>query len=215
MLKILCFGDSITYGENDPVNGGWVELLKKQFLTKYANSLFQEAFVFNLGIGGETTDGLICRFESEFSSRTHKNQNSIVILSYGANDIVIHKGKNKVPQQYFERNLLQSIKRAQSLGGRVVLTGILPIADSNDGTVNQHGDIRFSRDVESYNRLLKNISKENQCQYIDLFAEFKRHSAKSLFCEDGLHPNSEGHQLIFYSVDKTLAVLSHQTSEKQ
>lgn len=59
MINCLCFGDSITYGEYDGVSGGWTEILKRYFHSRFINENIEELNVFNLGIGGETTDGIV------------------------------------------------------------------------------------------------------------------------------------------------------------
>lgn len=59
MINCLCFGDSITYGEYDGVSGGWTDILKRYFHSRFINENIEELNVFNLGIGGETTDGIV------------------------------------------------------------------------------------------------------------------------------------------------------------
>lgn len=82
MNSILCFGDSISYGEGDSQSGGWVEQLKRRLIN---------VTVFNLGIPGETTDGLRLRIEFEVQRRILRSKKTTIILNYGANDIVVHK----------------------------------------------------------------------------------------------------------------------------
>ncbi len=123
-MKILCFGDSVTFGEIDTDNGGWVDQLKKHYISLQANSTRQDISVYNLGIGGETTDALCIRFEIEFQARIKKGLKALVIFAYGANDIVIHKNKNIVPLKYFIRNLKQCIQKVQQNAGEVILLSL-------------------------------------------------------------------------------------------
>jgi len=202
-MKILCFGDSITFGEIDTENGGWVDRLKDDFVRKYANAVRQEVTVYNLGICGESTDGLSTRFSVEFNARYVKGQGALVIFAYGANDIVIHKDKNIVPIKYFIRNLENCITFAKSKSANVLLHSVTPIADSSDGVVNQHGKLRYNKDIEAYNIVLKKLAIDFGCHYIDVFSAFNKNINQLLSC-DGIHPNSEGHSIIYGLVQNCL-----------
>jgi len=195
-MKILCFGDSITFGEMDTEHGGWVDQLKDDYIRQYANSIRQEVTVYNLGIGGETTDGLRSRFATEFSARSVKGQETVVILSYGINDIVIHKGKNIVPVEYFVRNLKSGIDSSKLNGASIVLSSMTPISDSIDGIVNQHNKLRYCKDIERYNSVLQRLATEKGCLYLDIYREFNKNKYQ-LLSKDGVHPNSEGHRVIY------------------
>jgi len=195
MLRILCFGDSITLGEKDYLNGGWVDRLKSFYLEKCQNAPAQQVSVYNLGIGGETTDGLARRFEVEFNARRIKGQKIRVIFAYGSNDIVIHKSKNIVPEAYFVRNLKNCVQHAVDKNAEVILTSLLPISDETDGSINQYDQLRRGLDIDSYNSILKKLAAEMQCQYLDIYSSFG--NKNDLLASDGLHPNSDGHKLIY------------------
>ncbi len=71
MAGILVFGDSISYGAWD-IEGGWVSRLRK-FLDK--KNLSEENFdckVYNLGISGDNSSGVLNRFEFETRQRIRK-----------------------------------------------------------------------------------------------------------------------------------------------
>lgn len=203
-MKILCFGDSVTFGEIDTDNGGWVDQLKRHFIALQANSIKQDISVYNLGIGGETTDALCIRFEIEFQARIKKGLRSLVMFAYGANDIVIHKNKNIVPVEYFTRNLKKCIQHAQINASGVILLSLTPISDSFDGINNQHDKLRYSNDIKVYNSALKQLAKETDSSYLDIYAQFVLNDKADLLSSDGLHPNSKGHQLIYRMVKQKL-----------
>lgn len=203
-MKILCFGDSITYGESDPINGGWADRLKDDFVLEYQDSIRQEVVLYNLGIGGETSDGLALRFKTEFLSRVINGQKSLVVFAYGANDIVIHKNKNIVPLEYFIRNISQCFELCKSKQSDVIILGLTPIAKSIEGKENQHGKIRFDRDINIYNQALENLAQKNQYLFIDLYPEFQQKGRDNLLAKDGVHPNTNGHQVIYDLVKRKL-----------
>ncbi len=171
--KIFCFGDSITYGEKDKEQGGWTDRLKRHYLSEHSSQLANEVIVYNLGVASETTDGLVHRFQPELGARLIKGQQSIVILAYGANDIVIRKNKNTVPESFFERNLTQAIRFAKEKSIHTMLCEILPIADSVDGLFDFNKNVRYSSDVIRYNELLKELSEKHCCQLISMKAFYK------------------------------------------
>lgn len=206
-MKIQCFGDSVTFGEIDIENGGWVDQLKRNYIAGQASSTRQDTSVYNLGIGGETTDGLCIRFEVELKARIKKGLRSLVMFAYGANDIVIHKNKNIVPLEYFINNLKQCIQKARANDCEVLLIGLTPIDDSIDGVTNQHDKLRYVNDIKRYNSALEDLAKETDSFFLNIYDEFISNDKSSLLSSDGLHPNSEGHRVIYRMVKQELEKL--------
>ncbi len=97
MPNVICFGDSITRGENDHISGGWADRLKSEAIRKFLNSGDDEICVFNLGIGGETSKGLVGRFESELKPRIGIGDINLVTIAYGANDVAVIDRKYSTP----------------------------------------------------------------------------------------------------------------------
>ena len=208
MLKILCFGDSITLGEKDIEQGGWADRLKKKYFEQFVDSQTQKVTLYNLGVAGETTDGLVKRFDSELRARNINGQSLLVVFAYGANDIVIHKNKNIVPESYYISNLKRCIESAKKIKADVLLLNLLPIADSIDGQVNQHGKLRFDHDIQAYNRTIKKLSHEMNCECLDLYASFVEKNKQEYLSSDGVHPNSNGHKLLYQKIKQKLLILS-------
>lgn len=207
MVKILCFGDSITVGEKDTERGGWVDRLKQDYFAQSVNSQTQQITVYNLGIASETTDGLLKRFAAELGARNIRGQGLIVVLAYGANDIVIHKDKNIVPHSYFVRNLHSCIAAAKQLKADILLLNLLPIADAIEGIVDQQGKLRFTHDIQAYNSILEQLSLDMNCAYLDLYSAFVDNK-QSYLCADGLHPNPAGHRQLYQLIKQKLATLA-------
>ena len=189
----LFFGDSITYGEYDFIYGGWVDILKRYALKKFQKGS-DELILFNLGIGGETTKGLINRISPELSARNAEGGN-FVFLSYGANDLAQKEGFYQVNSLEFENNILNAIKIARAYTQEIFLVSILPVSNLVDGVLLGSGKIRTNVDVLSYNDILKKIAKKENLEYIDfhkLFFEDK----EFLLSKDGVHPNEKGYELM-------------------
>lgn len=217
MARILCFGDSITYGQLDHGSAGWVERLKQCYLKQHDlgegfDRTQQETLVYNLGIASETTDGLEKRFANELTPRISKKSDNIIILSYGINDLTkiidrFGKTKNRVPLEYFVYKLQNCVDLAHSKNLRVILTTILPFAPDDDGVENFYRETRFASDVERYNQAIKSICKKTGCTLLDLFYEFLPEQSNEFLASDGLHPNQKGHQLVFDRVKDLLDTL--------
>ena len=196
---IFCFGDSITYGESDAKSGGWVSMLQRYFLNKSSNDSYLQRPVYNLGIASETTDGLKRRFLVELSHRLVKKASPIVVLSYGMNDLVIHKNKNRVPIDYFCANLETCIKSAQERKAKVIISNLPFFSQRLDGQINLHGDIRFIEDVSRYNLALEELCKRTDSVLFDM-NNLLNSRREEVIAADGLHPNELGHQLTYQKI---------------
>ncbi|HBR11067.1 MAG TPA: peptidase [Chryseobacterium sp.] len=194
MIYGLFFGDSITYGEYDGVFGGWVDILKRYALQKYNEGNTNELILFNLGIGGETTEGLVNRIPHEMKARNSADGN-IVFLGYGANDLAKKDGNQLVNPEQFRNNILTALQTAKQYSKDIFLVSILPISENIDSKVSPTGKVRTNEDVLIYNQILKNIAIENSLNYIDFHSAFL-HDKEILLSKDGVHPNEKGYGIM-------------------
>ncbi|WP_160137580.1 SGNH/GDSL hydrolase family protein [Chryseobacterium sp. c4a] len=190
----LFFGDSITYGEYDGVFGGWVDILKRYALQKFHEGNGDELILFNLGIGGETTEGLLKRMSVELNARNSVDGN-LVFISYGANDLAIKEGVQIVNPEQFKHNIITAVQQAQKFSNDIYLVSILPIAKNIDGVVVGSGKLRSNEGVLVYNEILKNIAKEYSLSYIDFHSALLE-DKDILLSADGVHPNEKGYGMM-------------------
>lgn len=193
MMYGLFFGDSITYGEYDGVFGGWVDILKRYALQKY-NEGSNELILFNLGIGGETSEGLVKRIQNEMTSRNSADGN-IVFIGYGANDLAVKDRIQMVDTNQFKTNIEIAIQKAKEFSNEICLVSILPISERIDSKISATGKIRTNEDVLFYNQILKNIATENSLIYIDFHSAFLK-DKEILLSKDGVHPNEKGYGMM-------------------
>lgn len=189
----LFFGDSITYGEYDGVFGGWVDILKRYALQKY-NEGSNELILFNLGIGGETTEGLVKRIPYEMAARNSAEGN-IVFMGYGANDLATKEGVQIVNPEKFKTNILTAIQEAKRYSNDIYLVSILPFSKNVDGVVVASGKLRTNDKVLIYNQILKDLAAENSLHYIDFYSAFLE-DKEILLSKDGVHPNEKGYGIM-------------------
>lgn len=194
MIYGLFFGDSITYGEYDGVFGGWVDILKRYALQKYNEGSTNELILFNLGIGGETSEGLVKRIPHEMKARNSADGN-IVFIGYGANDLAVKDGNQMVNPTQFKANTETAIQDAKLYSNEIYLVSILPISKKIDSKISVTGKIRTNEDVLVYNQILKDIATENALSYIDFHSAFLE-DKEILLSKDGVHPNEKGYGMM-------------------
>ncbi|HMI09590.1 MAG TPA: hypothetical protein VK497_04335 [Candidatus Saccharimonadales bacterium] len=72
-MRILVFGDSIAY-ESWDTEGGWVERIKRDaHLQTIQSEGMNKRQVINLGIGGNTSTGILKRLQNEIETRHSAN----------------------------------------------------------------------------------------------------------------------------------------------
>ncbi|WP_158992907.1 SGNH/GDSL hydrolase family protein [Mucilaginibacter sp. L196] len=200
MTHLLCFGDSITRGENDAKHGGWADRLKTYFIKDFLKEQHNEVCVFNLGIGGETTNGLKNRFKTEFDARrlTDQNDQTIVTIAYGINDLAISNANPAVSEEHFLLNMQECIKYALQKKAKVILINILPIVDAEP---KKNPKFRKPEDIGKYNSIIEKLSADFNISYVNVFSPFNKSKAQFL-TPDGIHPNSKGHKLLYKTIKK-------------
>ncbi len=189
----LFFGDSITYGEYDGVFGGWVDILKRYALQKY-NEGSKELILYNLGIGGETTEGLVKRISHEMEARNSAAGN-IVFIGYGANDMAVKNGTQTVEPERFKANIITAVQKAKSYAEAIYLISILPVSANIDGIAVASGKRRSTAQILRYNRILQEIAGEYNLNYLDFYSGFVA-DKELLLSRDGVHPNEKGYGIM-------------------
>ncbi|HCN51201.1 MAG TPA: peptidase [Chryseobacterium sp.] len=190
----LFFGDSITYGEYDGVFGGWVDILKRYALQKFHEGNGDELILFNLGIGGETTEGLLKRMPTELSARNSADGN-LVFISYGANDLATKEGIQVVNPESFKDNIIKAVQHARQFSEDIYLVSVLPVSKNIDGIVVSSGKLRSNEEVILYNQIIKDIAADHSLGYIDFYNAILE-DKEVLLSADGVHPNEKGYGIM-------------------
>ncbi|HNV12863.1 MAG TPA: SGNH/GDSL hydrolase family protein [bacterium] len=208
MAQIFCFGDSITYGAWDVAGSGWAQGLRMYLDKKQEEDDGLYFLIYNLGIPGETTDGLINRFLSETKARIReeRQEENIFIFAYGANDAAVIPSQNKfrVDIKNFENNLENVIDQAKKFGNKIFILNITPVNEEFTASPVNKDKSRLNKYIEIYNEKIKKIADNKNIYFIDINSAFMANDYKSLFCEDGLHPNKSGHKIIFNELLKSM-----------
>ena len=191
--KTYCvFGDSVTQAAY--IKTSWVDMLRIYLEKKYSNDFIN---VFNLGVGGNTSDDVAKRFKFESIMRAPTD----IIIAVGVNDSGYFRTPDKpiVSEVNFDKNITSLITEAKEFTGNITFVGLVlgddsilkPFPDSSQGK-----SYKYER-VEEYNRRVQEMAQTNSCRFIQLFEKLKPEDFL-----DGLHPNDQGHKKIFEEVKK-------------
>ncbi|MEK7076153.1 MAG: GDSL-type esterase/lipase family protein [Patescibacteria group bacterium] len=190
MEKNICiFGASTTWGAWDLEKGGWVNRLRL-----FIDSQESDIFVYNLGVSGDNTFDLLDRFDIEAEAR----QPNLFIFSIGDNDTITHSnGEHYVQLSQYEQNIKELIKKSKVFTNIIVFVGVKKVLDESKTTpVSWDDDVHYTnRNIEIYNSKLRTICEEEGVLFLDTLNLMAPGDI-----EDGLHPNSQGHEKIFQVV---------------
>ncbi|AGK97509.1 GDSL-type esterase/lipase family protein [Clostridium pasteurianum] len=185
-MKIVCIGDSLTYGYGVHSEECWVELLHKSLNIE----------IINKGVNGDTTTGIL--------SRSYKD-----ILELNPSHVILMAGTNDILLNYSIDNIIDNIK---FLLKEIKNNNISPILALQPpviaGLARTHWDeyINYTKADEhlfQYIQETKTFSFENNINIIDFYSTFIKINDITNLYSDGIHPNSKGHKLMFETIIKS------------
>lgn len=191
--RIVAIGASTVYGRVDVEGGGWVGRLRRWHEQQHLQNA-----VFNLGIGGDTTAGFLVRMKTEVPAR----QPDLILFSGGMNDakrIGSRDAPVTTPLPQFEKNIREIIKTGRQLTDLIIVS-FSPKDEARTTPVSWGENYYFNADAVKYAQATKAICAAAKVQYIDIFNGWLKTDYMPLLADDGLHPNSAGHQKIFEAV---------------
>ncbi|MEK6825612.1 MAG: SGNH/GDSL hydrolase family protein [Nanoarchaeota archaeon] len=204
MTTLLVFGDSIVWGAWDS-EGGWVARLRKEIDKK--NLLDPDFYcsIYNLGISGDTSTGLLSRFLSEAKIRINiEQEDPIIILAIGTNDakFFINKQNHKTNQNQFRKNIAQLIMQATSLTSKVIMLSPVKVDESKVNTLPKNTErMLYNKDFTVFAKIIQEEAHKEDVHFLNLQTSF---DIKTMLHEDGLHPNEKGHEYMFQKVKEFL-----------
>ncbi|MBZ0157807.1 MAG: GDSL family lipase [Alphaproteobacteria bacterium] len=160
-------------------------------LTEYFDwqQRFPEHHVINLGIAGETVDGLLERMDRVLLAI---HDPDIVFVMSGINNIAMEDYEIAGPCKQVINKLVSSYERAV-----IVVQSILPVELSWVD----------NRVIQEINRSLREIALDYRAEYLDLYPLFLDPSGKpdrSLLLGDGVHLSEKGYEVWSRAVEDFL-----------
>lgn len=182
MTKLICLGDSLTYGLGVRVSQKWTTLAASDDL-----------HIVNMGVSGDTTAGMLARAQALTAEPVYHNapqERPMVLVMGGTNDIFFSGSDTAA------RGNLAAIVHQLSAAGYRVLVGIpLPIVPENAPEKwAQLADFHAAdRMLADYCAWLHTFAAAFDIPTVDFRQDYV--NQPDLFA-DGLHPNAEGHKLM-------------------
>ena len=174
-LKVICLGDSITWGFPFGPMNSWTNMLAETM---------QQVQVINKGINGSTTTDMCGRFKRDVTAH---NPSHVIIMG-GANDVIQADSFDRVAWNYREM-----AKLAQQAGVKVIIGLPTPINDDY-----------YEKLLSRLRIWLQEFALENQFKTIDFSAAFYNEQGRlrtELLLADGGHPASAGYVEMFKQID--------------
>jgi lysophospholipase L1-like esterase len=199
MTRILVFGDSIAWGAWD-TEGGWVQRINSYILNHLQNELGHYNCIYNLGVVGNTSEHIAKRFDIETKYTISKNHETIIIFAFGINDhrFTERPDKPEVSEKRFLKNVALLYRQAKKYTTKIIFVGPTPVYEPKTSPWFQ--GIYFSnKGIKRYDDIIRDFCAKNSIIYIGLFEKFMKLDLRR-YIEDGLHPNSKGHNIIFRAV---------------
>jgi lysophospholipase L1-like esterase len=200
-MRILVFGSSIGQGYYDLETGGWVNLLFLNNLKQKVRNTQNTTEVFNISISGNTTKDVMDRLQSDVDSRRWTDEPIILVFAIGFNDTkIINDVPYSTPGKY--RTDLETLySKATAITNHIAFIGLTPVdeAESNPWIFNSGSDdINWNNQrIREFDHTLKDFAQEKAVHHVPILDAFLEQQAQKKLHADGIHPNSEGHKLIF------------------
>lgn len=176
-IKIVCLGDSITYGFPFGPHESWVRMLDDVI----------EGEVINQGINGNTTTDMLRRFDRAVL----RYEPTHVIIMGGINDIFCGESFDRIVW-----NLKTMIEKALSENIRVIL-GIPTAVDES----------YWEEMIQRIRDWLINYAADTNLPVIrfhDAFYDENGNLKSELLLDDGGHPSLKGYKAMFKQIDLTV-----------
>lgn len=199
MSKIVIFGDSLVQGALDLEKGGWANRLKIFFWQeniKNSGIYYEGINVINFGIGGDTVADVLDRFDCEINAV--REEVDKIIFAVGINDAGFRNNKKVNNKKNFEKEFQLLINKGIKKVG--VAEDISVVCITNVSAVALDGWFDENRLIE-FDNIIKDIVNNTGCNLIPMHGIL----TESDFCDDGLHPNAQGHKKMFERIKDFLA----------
>ncbi|MCA9369004.1 hypothetical protein KC721_01795 [Candidatus Woesebacteria bacterium] len=118
--------------------------------------------------------------------------------------------ENRVPIENFKKNLDEVFKILNKHKIKdIIFIGLTPVADELLNPMPWKPTHGYSNEnVQKYDAVLKQTAQENNSTYIELYEKFMNSDNYKKLLSDGLHPNTEGHELVYNLILSKLNLLS-------
>ena len=198
--KIFVFGSSISWGAWDK-EGGWVARFKKLVNQRVIETNEKYwGMVYNQSISGDTSSGIVERFEREIKPRLWENEEVFIVFEIGINDsmYINEKKEFQVPLAVFGSNIDVLVKKSKQFAHKIFFMGATPVIDKILDPIPWFlSGSYLTKNIGKFNKVLFDKCKKHEIGYIDIFSEFKKGKLVDLVSPDGVHLSTKGHEAVY------------------
>ena len=200
-LRLAFLGDSITIGDGDALARGWPSRL-----CEISQSNPENIQCYNLGVGGDTVSDLEARASSELRARFAGRDGRGTVVMIGVNDALRAAAEiERIPLEpkVLKSQLTNILGEAQSYGA-VLVVEMAPVLLDLERADGVRGSVVLEH-IKQINKSLKTVCESMNIPLLTLTEELQEdpNFIKALENGDGLHPCSDGHDLIAKSINKS------------
>ena len=212
--RIVCFGDSVTFGWNIRYDFSYPYLLESNLA-----SIYPEIKVINCGVGGNTVTDASARIKKDvLSYKPH-----LVIINFGLNDGMLKKQAGKIHQAegslYYKKDSSYFLPQVNISDFEEIYRHIINLLKDNNISILVLGissvtdnfpagqEVDFQKKQKDiylvYNERIRKIAADNALYFLNLWEIFNSQGMQDKYIQpDGIHPNEAGQKLISESVFK-------------
>lgn len=211
MKQIFLLGSSSVYGVGAE-QAGWADLVKQYVHSKmYSNGGVGEKYeVYNFGKSGATIDFVIDNFPKQLEQYGRDVDTTVIVCVGGNNSKAETTPDNFVstPEEYAEevKKLLKLLKENSK---QIIVVGNGWVDESK--TTPKPNPLTGGKSYmtnarrKQFSEITKSVAKEHGVSFVDVDVSYDDWIDNYIY-EDGLHPNQEGHKLIFEEIKKVLSL---------
>ena len=202
MAQIFIFGASSAYGVGGE-EGGIGDLLKKKIHSQmyHPNGTGEKHEVYNFSTPGATVEFFLDSFDYQIDKYA-KDTKLIAVVSVGMNNSkAINESGNFISSSsQYKTAMEKSLTKLKQKVDAVICCGYTLVDESKTTPIANpfNEDLAYFRNdkIMEFNKIFKQVCQQIGVAFIEIDVEYEEWKRKYLY-KDGLHPNKEGHQLIF------------------
>ncbi len=204
MPHLYIFGDSITWGAWDLPIGGWAQRLKTEIDNYQLSRTDYWCAVYNLGIPGDTAEGVLGRLANEMNARLDPNESAVILLAIGINDSIVNSDCASISVEDYYKRMKSIFAIMRNYSSKIGCIGLFPIDETKLRPTPWDANRSYTFDrAKEFNAACLRAAKEENVPLLDVWGDLVDKDYRA-FSYEGLHPNTAGHEHLYKLVREFL-----------
>lgn len=209
-MRLFIFGDSITQGYFGG-SSAWVNQLANYYQQEALRDLNSDWIdTFNLGVSGDTAEGILKRIEPEIKARQlGEEAQECIVIAVGINDSILRDNIVETEVYDFQTTYEKLIDKALEICPRVICLGLTAVneEETDPWEYSSSGKQWKNNRINLFEDTIKQVAITKEVVFVPLHDQFLDQLNKSDMLSDGLHPNEIGHRFIYDKVKEVIDTL--------